>query len=131
MPTTVKEMVAAASAVVPRIATAEAQAMIAAGEALVVDVRDAPEVEHTGKVAGALHVSRGMLEFRADPASPFHDKAFDPARPVILYCASGGRSALAGKTLADLGYARVYNLGAFKDWAEAGGAIDHPIDPGM
>jgi rhodanese-related sulfurtransferase len=105
--------------------------MIAAGEALVVDVRDAPEVEQTGKVAGALHVSRGMLEFRADPASPFHDKAFDPGRPVILYCASGGRSALAGKALADLGYARVYNLGAFKDWAEAGGAIDHPIDPGM
>ena len=49
---------------------------------------------------------------------------FDPAKPVILYCGSGGRSALAGKTLKDLGYAEVYNLGAFKDWVEAGGAVE-------
>jgi len=130
MPTTVKQMIEAANAAVPRVSAEEARELIAKG-ALVVDVRDAPEVEKSGKVEGALHVSRGMLEFRADPGSPYHDKHFDPAKPVILYCASGGRSALSGKTLKDLGYTQVYNLGAFKDWAEAGGAIETPIEPGM
>jgi rhodanese-related sulfurtransferase len=78
-----------------------------------------------------VHVSRGMLEFRADPDSPYHDKSFHKDRPVIVYCASGGRSALAGKTLKDLGYTEVYNLGAFKDWVENGGGVDRPIEPGM
>ena len=95
------------------------------------DVRDAPEIELSGKVAGAVHVSRGMLEFRADPDSPYHDKNFSKDKTIIVYCASGGRSALSGKTLKDLGYEHVYNLGAFKDWAEAGGKIDRPIESGM
>jgi rhodanese-related sulfurtransferase len=115
---------------VPRVTPAEARDLIRHG-ALVIDVRDAPEVEKSGKVEGAVHVSRGMLEFRADPDSPYHDKKFDRARPIILYCASGGRSALSGSTLKQLGYDRVYNLGAFKDWAEAGGEIEKPIEPGM
>ena len=102
----------------------------AKGAALVVDVRDAPEVEKSGKVAGALHVSRGMLEFRADPESPYYDKNFAKDKIVILYCASGGRAALGGKVLKDLGYDRVYNLGAFKDWAESGGSVEKPITPG-
>jgi rhodanese-related sulfurtransferase len=130
MTSSVKQMIEAANAVVPRITQAEARDLIGRG-ALVLDVRDAPEVEKSGKVQGAVHVSRGMLEFRADPDSPYHDKKFDRTRPVILYCASGGRSALSGKTLKDMGYTEVYNLGAFKDWVEAGGAIDQPIEPGM
>jgi len=131
MSTSVKQMIEAANAVVPRIARAQAQALMASGEAVVIDVRDAPEVEKSGKVSGAMHISRGMLEFRADPESPFHDKSLRRDRPVILYCASGGRSALGGKALKDLGYAEVYNLGPFKDWVDQGGAVDHPIDPGM
>ena len=131
MSSSVKEMLAAANAVVPKITPAEAQAMIAKGNTLVVDVRDAPEIEKSGKIAGAVHVSRGMLEFRADPDSPYHDKNFAKDKTVILYCASGGRSALSGKTLKDLGYEKVYNVGAFKDWAESGGAVDKPIEPGM
>jgi rhodanese-related sulfurtransferase len=119
-----KELVEAANAVVPRITQAQAQEMIAGGNTLVVDVRDAPEVEASGKVAGAVHVSRGMLEFRADPESPYHDQNFAKDKTVILYCASGGRAALGGQALTELGYADVYNLGAFKDWAESGGAID-------
>jgi len=119
-----------ANAAVPRITPAQARDMIAKGNALVVDVRDAPEVEKSGKVAGALHVSRGMLEFRADPESPYHDKNFAKSKAVIVYCASGGRSALSGKVLKDMGYDQVYNLGAFKDWAESGGAVDKPIEPG-
>jgi rhodanese-related sulfurtransferase len=130
MTSSVKQMIEAANAVVPRITPDRAKALMGAG-ALIIDVRDAPEVEKSGKVQGAVHVSRGMLEFRADPESPYHDRKFDRAKPVIVYCASGGRSALSGKTLKDLGYSEVYNLGAFKDWAEAGGAIDQPIEPGM
>jgi rhodanese-related sulfurtransferase len=131
MSTTLKQLLDAANATVPRIAPAQAQAMLAAGRALIVDVRDAPEVEKTGKAAGAVHVSRGMLEFRADPDSPYHDKHFRKDQPVILYCASGGRSALSAKLLKDLGYAEVYNLGTFKDWVDSGGAVDMPIEPGM
>ncbi|MGH6921359.1 MAG: rhodanese-like domain-containing protein [Geminicoccaceae bacterium] len=124
MPTSVKEMLAAANAAVPRIGHEEAAALMARGDALVVDVRDAPELQASGKVAGAVHVSRGMLEFRTDPDSPYHDPAFDRDRTVILYCASGGRSALAGQALQDLGYRDVRNLGAFKDWVESGGPVE-------
>lgn len=131
MTTSVKQLIEAAHAVVPRISPVEAQTMIATSQAIVVDVRDAPEVEKSGKVAGAIHVSRGMLEFRADPESPYHDKHFHRDRPVILYCASGGRAALGAKVLKDLGYEQVYNLGAFKDWVDNGGEIDKPIEPGM
>ena len=131
MASSVKQMMEAANAAVPRVTPAEAKEMIAKGNTLVVDVRDAPEVEKSGKVAGAVHVSRGMLEFRADPESPYHDKNFAKDKAVVLYCASGGRSALSGKVLKDMGYDRVYNLGAFKDWAESGGPVEKPIEPGM
>jgi rhodanese-related sulfurtransferase len=124
MAKTAKELVEAANAVVPKITPGQAQEMIASGNTLVVDVRDAPEVEQSGKVAGAVHVPRGMLEFRADPESPYHDQNFAKDKTVILYCASGGRSALSGQALKELGYTDVYNMGAFKDWAEAGGPID-------
>ncbi|WP_339037382.1 rhodanese-like domain-containing protein [Bradyrhizobium symbiodeficiens] len=119
MPTRVKQMIEAANAAVPKITSDEAAAMIKNGNTLVVDVRDAPEVAASGKIAGAVHVSRGMLEFRADPELPSHDKAFDRSKSVILYCASGGRSALAGKLLKDMGYEKVFNLGGFKDWTGA------------
>jgi rhodanese-related sulfurtransferase len=71
-----------------------------------------------------------MLEFRADPDSPYHDKNIARDKNVIVYCASGGRSALSGKLLKDMGYTHVYNLGAFKDWAEGGGAAERPAKPG-
>ncbi|MCT7661968.1 rhodanese-like domain-containing protein [Mycobacterium deserti] len=119
-----KELVEAANAVVPRISPAEAQDKIAAGNVVVVDVRDAPEVEKSGKVAGAVHVPRGMLEFRADPESPYHDENLAKDKTVIVYCASGGRSALSGQALKELGYHEVYNLGAFSDWVDSGGAVD-------
>ena len=125
MATSVKQMLEAANAAVPKITPAQAKDMIAKGNTLVVDVRDAPELTASGKVAGAVHVSRGMLEFRADPESPSHDKNFAKDKTVILYCGSGGRAALAGKMLKDLGYEKVFNLGGFKDWAESGGAIEN------
>jgi len=131
MATSLKQMMEAANAAVPKITPAQAREMIGKGNTLVVDVRDAPEVEKSGKIAGAVHVSRGMLEFRADPESPYHDKNFARDKTLILYCASGGRSALAAKLLKDMGYDHVYNAGAFKDWAESGGEIERPIEPGM
>ena len=124
MAVNLKEMMDAANAAVPRITPAQARDMIAQGNALIVDVRDAPEVEKSGKIAGAVNVSRGLLEFRADPDSPSHDKSFDKDKNVIVYCGSGGRAALSGKVLKDMGYERVYNLGGFKDWAESGGAVE-------
>jgi rhodanese-related sulfurtransferase len=124
MATTVKEMLAAANAAVPRIAPQDARALLEKGEAVAVDVRDAAELAASGKVAGAVHVPRGMLEFRADPGAPSHDKALRQDKTVIVYCASGGRSALAGKTLLEMGYKDVRNLGGFKDWAEAGLPIE-------
>ena len=126
MALSVKQMMEAANAVVPKITPAQAREMIGKGNTLVVDVRDASEVQNSGKVAGAVHVSRGMLEFRADPESPSHDKNFNRDKTVILYCASGGRAALAGKLLKDMGYGQVYNSGGFKDWAETGAAIEKP-----
>ena len=124
MATNLKEMMDAANAAVPRITPAQARDMIAQGNTLIVDVRDALEVENSGKIAGAVNVSRGLLEFRADPDSPSHDKSFAKDKNVIVYCSSGGRAALSGKVLKDMGYERVYNLGGFKDWAESGGAVE-------
>jgi rhodanese-related sulfurtransferase len=124
MPLSVKQLLADANAAVPRITAAEAAALQAAG-ALVVDVRDGTEVAASGKVKGAVAVPRGLIEFKADPESPAHDPAFRRDRPVVLYCASGGRSALAGKVLRDMGFTDVRNLGGFKD-AVAGGLSTEP-----
>jgi rhodanese-related sulfurtransferase len=90
------------------------------GDVLIVDVRDPTEVLQTGKLKGAVNVSRGMLEFRADPESQYHNPVFQKDKTILLHCASGGRSALAGKTLQDMGYTSVFNIGGFKDLAEAG-----------
>ena len=124
MATSVKELMSAANSAVPKISADEARKLILEENALLVDVRDAPELQASGKIKDALHVSRGMLEFRADADTPYYNAEFRKDRPVILYCASGGRSALSGKALKDMGYERVYNLGSFKDWAENGGDVE-------
>lgn len=121
--TSLNQWMAEANAAVPRITADEARRLQAEG-ALVVDVREPNELAQTGQVPGAVAVPRGLLEFRADPGSPSHDPRFDPGKPVVLYCASGGRSALAGKTLRDMGYGKVFNLGGFQDWVAAGGAVE-------
>lgn len=120
MATTAKELVAKAKEAIPAISPEEVRALIGNPDVLLVDVRDPSEVEKTGKLKGAVNVSRGMLEFRADPESPYHDANFSKDKSVILYCASGGRSALSGQALQQLGYTKVHNLGAFKEAAEAG-----------
>lgn len=120
MPSSVKEMLAAANAAVPRISVADLRSMMSGSEALIVDVRDASELAVGGKVKGAINISRGMLEFRADPESPTHTLALQRGKTIVLYCGSGGRAALAGKVLQELGYKSVFNAGGFKELAEAG-----------
>ncbi len=125
MPVTLKELMARANQAVPKISPAEAMQKAQDEDVLFLDVRDASEVQQSGKIKGAVNVPRGMLEFRADPDSPAHDAALDKAKCVIVYCGSGGRAALAGLTLKDMGFDAVCNLGGFKDWAEAG----HDTEP--
>lgn len=120
MTLSVKQLMAAANEAVPKISVDEARKLVSKENALLVDVRDGTEVAKSGKLKGATHVSRGMIEFKADAETPYHDPQFRKDRPVILYCASGGRSALAGKVLKDMGYSNVRNLGGFKDAADAG-----------
>lgn len=120
MSVSVKSLLAEANEAAPRIAPDEARRLVEQEDALLVDVRDGTEVAQSGKLRGAANVSRGMLEFRADAETPYHDPQFRKDRTIVLYCASGGRSALAAKTLKDMGYERVLNLGGFKDAAEAG-----------
>lgn len=115
-----QEMLSSANEEVPKVTAEEAHELISGRDALLLDVRDAPELAQHGKLRGAVNVSRGMLEFCADPNGSYHDPEFRKERPVVLYCASGGRSALAGKTLRDMGYVEVYNLGGFKNAAQAG-----------
>jgi len=130
MPLTVKDMMEAANAVVERIDVTRARQLMEDG-ALLLDVRDAPELETAGRALGSHHIPRGMLEFRADAGTPFHDSQLQKDRAIVIHCASGGRAALAGKLLKDMGYAQVYNMGGLKEWQEAGGPMIEPVDPGM
>jgi len=123
MPVSSTDLIAAANAVVPRITGERAQQMVADG-AILLDIRDSAELAENGKAAGSLHIPRGSLEFKADPASPTHDPKLQLDTPIVLHCAAGGRAALAGKLLLDMGYTKVYNLGGFKDWQAAGGAVE-------
>ena len=120
MPIGVKELLAEANAAVRKLSPAEAAEKIKAGNVLIVDVRDPSEVQQSGKIQGAVNVSRGMLEFRADPETPYHNAAFQRDKTVRVYCASGGRSALSGKRLKEMGYGTVYNIGGFKELTDAG-----------
>jgi rhodanese-related sulfurtransferase len=121
---TVHAMLAEAEAKVPRISPNEAKRLLGRTDVLFLDVREPAEVAASGKVAGALTVPRGLVEFRADPTSALHDAAFDRAKTIVAYCASGGRAALVGKTLKEMGYTNVRNLGGFKGWLDAGGEIE-------
>lgn len=124
MPVTAAELVAAANAAVPRISGAEAVALAASPDVVILDVREAAEVALSGHAPGAHTIPRGSLEFRADAASPTFDAGLAAAKTIIVHCAAGSRAALAGKLLKDMGYQDVRNLGGFKDWVEAGGAVE-------
>ena len=122
---TVGAMVAAAKGRVRNLSVEEVARELERGEALLVDLRDKDERSQNGALPGALHVPRGMLEFRADGSSPYHLEEFRRERPIILYCASGGRSALGAETLMRMGYREVAHLdGGLKAWKEQGRQVE-------
>lgn len=115
-----KAMLAEANAVIETISVHDLPYAQEDPETLVVDVRDTAERESEGMIPGSLHVSRGMLEFNADPESPVYKDELTPERRIILYCGSGGRSALAAKTLMDMGFTDVASLaGGYAAWRKA------------
>lgn len=120
--TTAKTYLDAANAAVPRIPGGDAIAKHGTG-AVFVDVRDSSAVAKTGTIKDAVWVPRGMLEFAADPATPFHNDALTPDAEIYLVCGAGGQAALAGKTLMEMGYKNVTNIGGISEWKDAGGPM--------
>lgn len=116
-----------ARARVSEISAAEAAERVKAGGTVFVDLREAAERAKSGTIPGAIPVSRGFLEFSIDPESPMHKEALTGDAPVVLYCASGGRSALALAALQDMGYEAAHIRDGFGGYAKAGGPVD-PVD---
>lgn len=125
MDKTAADLVADAKSRIENLDPDAVEQELQSGDAVLVDIRDAPELDEHGRIPGAVHVPRGMLEFRADVTSPYHVEPLDPSKRVILHCASGGRSALAARTLQEMGYRKVAHLdGGFNAWKEAGKQVE-------
>jgi rhodanese-related sulfurtransferase len=119
------EMVAEANAAVGTVSVEEAKRLVGKDDVVFVDVREGAELATQGKIPGAVHAPRGHLEFYADPTAPRHLPELASGKRLVVYCASGGRSALAAKTLKDMGIDKVANLrGGFTAWQQSGGAIE-------
>ena len=123
--TPVKSLVAKAKsetrAVTPQLAFDQAKL----GTAVLIDIRDIRELQREGQINGAFHAPRGMLEFWADPQSPYHKTVFAKSGNLILFCASSWRSALAAKTLQDMGMSNIFDMdGGFNAWKSAGLPIE-------
>jgi len=120
------DLVAAAEAEVVTLTIEQTVSARDAG-ALLVDVRDVREIGRGGKIPGSYHAPRGMLEFWFDPASPYHREALTAAEQIVLYCDLGWRSALAAKTLQDMGLTNVAHIGGgFTQWKAEGGPVEEP-----
>ena len=125
----VMAMVAEADAQVRKVEVDEALGMHGRGDVVFVDLRDIRELARTGRIAGARHVPRGMLEFWIDPESPYHKPFFAEDKTFVFYCAGAWRSALAAKTADDMGLGPVAHLGGgIQAWIDADGPIDPPKD---
>jgi rhodanese-related sulfurtransferase len=127
---TTAHLIAEAKGRIETLAPAAVAAELDGGDVLLVDLREAEELAQHGSIPGAIHTARGMLEFAADPTSAYYHPAFDPGARIILYCASGGRSALAASMLQLLGYTRIAHLdGGLKAWLAAGLPIERSGEP--
>lgn len=121
----VMEMVTEAKERIENLSPSELAAELAESDVVLVDLREEAELREQGAIPGAIHAPRGMLEFYADPATPYHRAELDPDRRTVLYCASGGRSALAASNLMHMGFRDVAHLdGGFKAWAAAGNPVE-------
>lgn len=116
-----KDYLDEANAVVPRVSAEDGIAIHAKGESVFVDVRDSNSLRDTGTIAGALHIPRGMVELSADPDTPFYKAELQKDAHICLVCGGGVMAAMAGKTLQDMGYTNVTNVGGMNAWKEAGG----------
>ena len=121
---TSKDYLDEANATVPRISADEAVAAHGQENSVFIDVRDSAAIAGSGTIAGAQRIPRGMLEFMVDDASPLHNEAMKKEANVYVMCAVGGQAALAGKTLQDMGFKSVTNIGGFADWKDAGGPTE-------
>lgn len=121
----IKEMVANANAEIVTVPVGEAKTMLGSDDVVFVDLRDPRELEREGKIPGAFHCPRGMLEFWVDPDSPYHKDVFSSGKRFVFYCASAWRSALSTKTVQDMGLPNVAHLaGGFTAWKKDGGAVE-------
>jgi rhodanese-related sulfurtransferase len=119
-----KQLLAEANATIETITVQQALALVGDPGVVFVDIRNRDEVEKTGMIEGAVHAPRSHLEFHADPESPMHVPALASGKRIVLYCASGGRSTLAAKTLQDMGLEKVCHVaGGFSAWAQAAGPV--------
>ena len=119
-----KDFLAEADGMVPRITPEEGIAKHKAGGTTFVDVRDAESIRASGTIEGAVRMPRGLAEFIADPTHNMHNPALKKDDDLVLICAVGGQAALTGKTLKDMGYQNVSNVGGFAAWKEAGGPVE-------
>ncbi len=125
----VQQMVADANKEVEEISITDARLLIGQENVLFIDIRDIREVAKTGRIVGARHVPRGMLEMWIDPDTPYHRSFFADEKKFIFYCTGAWRSALAAKTAQDMGLTPVAHLeGGMTAWIEAGAPIDPPKD---
>ena len=124
MITPVKTLVDDAKRVITSISVDDAITRHTDAKDVFIDIRDIRELQREGTIPGAFHAPRGMLEFWADPQSPYHKSVFATDQTIILFCASSWRSTLAAKTLQDMGMTNIIEMnGGFAAWRKAGGAI--------
>jgi rhodanese-related sulfurtransferase len=122
MTKSVKQMIGEASAAIEMLSVEQALALQGNPDVQFVDVRDQTELAAQGTIAGAVHAPRALLEFIADPESPMHRPELASGKRLVLFCAAGGRSTLAAKTLKDMGIERTASLaGGFTAWKASGG----------
>ena len=121
---TSKEYLSEANTLVEKISVNDGIEKHKDGVALFIDVRDSADIASTGTIANCLRIPRGMIEFVADESSPLHNGTLEKNKDIILVCGAGGMAALTGKTLLEMGYTRIQNVGAIGDWIEAGGPIE-------
>ncbi len=125
MATTVKQMVDRAMSKVETISVDDAKALVGRDDVTIVDIRDVRELWRDGKIPGAYHAPRGMLEFWVDPESPYAKDVFQSGKRIVFYCAAGWRSALATEAAMELGLANTCHIGGgFGDWKKSGNEIE-------
>ena len=120
-----KALVAEANSKIETISTEAAKALVGRDDVVLVDLRDPRELERDGKVPGAFHCPRGMLEFWIDPESPYHKPIFAEDKKFVFFCGGGWRSALAAAAAQEMGLKPVAHIeGGFGAWKKVGGPIE-------